>query len=83
MLLSLVQLVEKLPQDRARIVGTVHDSILFELRDDFRDEGAAIIHATMTDMSVVKKKFGTDITVPMDVELKIGSHWGGGTVHVV
>ena len=83
MLLSLVQLVDSLPQDRARIVGTVHDSILFEVRDDFLEEGASIIHGTMTDMSVVKKKFGTDITVPMDVEVKVGSHWGGGKTLVL
>lgn len=83
MLMSLIQLVDKLPQDRARIVGTVHDSILFEIRDDFREEGAATIHATMTDMSIVRKKFGANITVPMEVEMKIGSHWGGGKVIAV
>lgn len=83
MLLSLVQLVDKLPTDRARIVGTVHDSILFEVRDDFIGEGAHIIHSTMTDMSVVKKKFGTDVGVPMDVEVKVGSHWGEGKVCVI
>jgi DNA polymerase I-like protein with 3'-5' exonuclease and polymerase domains len=80
MLLSLVQLVDTLPTDRARIVGTVHDSILFELRDDYIEEGARKIHSTMTDLSVVKKKFGTGVGVPMEVEVKVGTHWGQGKV---
>jgi DNA polymerase I-like protein with 3'-5' exonuclease and polymerase domains len=82
MLLSLVQLVDRLRPSEARIVGTVHDSILFEVRTDSVPEVAKTIHTTMTDMSVVKKKFGTDVGVPMEVELKVGSHWGEGKVYV-
>jgi DNA polymerase-1 len=75
MLLSLVQLHELLPTRSARIVGTVHDSILFELRDEYVEEGAALIREVMEDLSVVKKKFGTDVTVPIEVEIKAGTHW--------
>lgn len=80
MLLSLVRLVDTLPSNRARIVGTVHDSLLFEIRDDFLEESLPIIHSTMVDTKDVKRKFGTDIRVPIEVELKVGQHWGEGKV---
>lgn len=82
MLMSLVRLVDSLPTNRARIVGTVHDSILFELHDDYVEEGVNLIRRTMTDLSVVKKKFGTDVQVPIEVEIKTGTHWGEGSIYV-
>lgn len=78
MLLSLVRLSDGLPGNVARIVGTVHDSILFEVREDFVDEIVPQIHDTMEDMSVARKKFGLELTVPIEVEVKVGQHWGEG-----
>lgn len=78
MLLSLVRLSSLLDQRRARIVGTVHDSILFEIGDSYLGEAAAIIRETMEDMSVVEQKFGVEMTVPITCELKAGQHWGEG-----
>jgi uracil-DNA glycosylase family 4 len=80
MLLSLVRLVDTLPSTRARIVGTVHDSILFEVRNDYVEEALPLIHETMVDTKDVKRKFGTDIRVPIEVEIKVGQHWGEGEV---
>ena len=80
MLGSMVQLNDQLPQGQARLVGTVHDALLFEVRDDFVDEAAAQIKAVMEDMDWVKRNFGCDITVPIEAEVKIGQHWGEGTV---
>lgn len=34
----------------------------------------------MTDMSYAKRTFGADITVPIEVEIKVGTHWGEGEV---
>lgn len=79
MLLSLITLHPQLPHEQARIVGTVHDSILFEIREDKIGEYAPLIKTTMEDMGIVKRKFGTDITVPIVADIEIGTHWGEGT----
>jgi hypothetical protein len=34
----------------------------------------------MTDLKVLKKKFGLELTVPIEVEIKVGQHWGEGKV---
>jgi uracil-DNA glycosylase family 4 len=78
MLLSMVRLSNTLPADRAGVVLTVHDSIGFELRDDYVEEGVPLIRETMEDLSILRKKFGCDITVPITVEVKVGQHWGEG-----
>lgn len=78
MLLSLVRLSGILDQRRARIVGSVHDSILFEIRDSYLGEAAPIIKETMEDMSVVEERFGVEMTVPIECELKAGQFWGAG-----
>lgn len=78
MLLSLVQLHHGLPSSQARIVGTVHDSILFEVREEAVDTVVPYIKKTMEDMSVPRRKFGLDLTVPIEVEIKVGKHWGDG-----
>jgi DNA polymerase I-like protein with 3'-5' exonuclease and polymerase domains len=80
MLLSLVRLTDSLRPSEARIVGTVHDSILFEVKNEVLSEVAQEIHATMVDLKEVKRKFGTDVGVPIEVEMKAGSHWGQGEV---
>jgi uracil-DNA glycosylase family 4 len=79
MLLSLVRLVQDLPKRRARVVGTVHDALLFEFRDDYVEEGVAMVRRVMEDLSEIEK-FGAIITVPIVVEIKVGQHWGEGTV---
>lgn len=78
MLLSLIQLHAKLPPSEARIVGTVHDSILFEVRDDKVNEHLPLIKEVMEDMSVVRKKFGAEVTVPIRADIEVGTHWGEG-----
>lgn len=78
MLISLVELHNLLEPTEARIVGTVHDSILFEVREDKVDYWAPVIKDTMEDMTIVKRKFGTDITIPIVAELEVGDHWGEG-----
>ena len=78
MLLSLVRLNAGLPSGQARIVGTVHDSLLFEVREDAVDMVVPYIYETMTDLSALRKKFGLELTVPIEVDVKVGQHWGEG-----
>jgi DNA polymerase I-like protein with 3'-5' exonuclease and polymerase domains len=82
MLLSLIELMRILPQGEAQIVGTVHDSILFLIKDTALSWALPTIRDVMEDMSLVRQKFGTDMTVPIAVEIKYGSHWGGSKVWI-
>jgi DNA polymerase-1 len=80
MLLSLITLHREVLDPReCRIVGTVHDSILFEVREDVAEDYAGVIKETMEDMSLVRRKFGTEVTVPIVADIEIGQHWGEGT----
>lgn len=80
MLLSMVQLSNTLRARDARIVGTVHDSILFDVAEDAVETVAPIIKHVMEDMRPVKRLFGADVTVPIEVEIKVGPYWGAGKV---
>jgi DNA polymerase I-like protein with 3'-5' exonuclease and polymerase domains len=82
MLLSLVRLADHLSPLRARVVGTVHDSLLFEIRDGYVDEAVKIIRHTMETemMELMEKWFDVQFTVPIEVEIKVGQHWGAGAV---
>jgi uracil-DNA glycosylase family 4 len=80
MLLSMVQLSSLLRSGEARIVGTVHDAILFEVREDCVAKVAKVVKATMEDMRPVRKLFGARVTVPIEVEIKVGQWWGAGKV---
>lgn len=76
MLLSLVRLDQELRARTARVVGIVHDEGLFEAREDYLEEVVRQIAATMTDMDYIQKKLGAEITVPIEVEIQVGTHWG-------
>jgi len=80
MLLSLVRLDALLPSRAAFIVGTVHDSLLFQVKNKALQSVVPIIRETMEDPTEVKKKFGVDLTVPIEVEIKAGQHWSEGEV---
>jgi DNA polymerase-1 len=77
MLLSLVTLYDEMDPREAVIVGTVHDSILFEIKDEAADRWVKRIREVMENLPV-KKKFGLDLTVPIKVDIKVGDHWGEG-----
>lgn len=78
MLMSLVRLSQRLDFRRARIVGTVHDAILFEILRGYLDEAIPIIREVMQDMAYVERMFKCEITVPIEVEIKVGQFWGKG-----
>lgn len=79
MLLALIILHALMPPDEVRIVGTVHDSILFEIRDDVVDKWVPIIREIMEHLPL-KQKFGAVLTVPIKVDISVGKHWGEGEV---
>jgi DNA polymerase I-like protein with 3'-5' exonuclease and polymerase domains len=77
MLLALVILHNIMDPNEARIVGTVHDAILFEIKDEFVDKWVPIIKQTMENLPL-KEKFDVTLTVPIKVDITIGTHWGEG-----
>lgn len=61
---------------RSFIIATIHDEILFQVREEAVDEVCPVIKNTMEDMTRVRKRYGADITVPIVAELEVGRHWG-------
>ena len=57
-------------------LGLVHDAINFEIRNDDVPKALPIIKNTMEDMSLVRRKFGVHVDIPIIADLKTGSHWG-------
>jgi DNA polymerase-1 len=72
--MALVELEEKLDWDRARVVGEVHDSILFWVRTEHLEEELPKIAQIMQNPSLLKE-FNIKLPVPIDVELEYGP-WG-------
>lgn len=60
-------------------LGLVHDAINYEIRNDALAEALPIIKNVMEDMSLVRKKFGVVVDIPIIADLKIGQHWGDST----
>jgi len=77
MLMSLVSLNSRMDPKEAKIVGTVHDSILFEIRDDKVEKWVPRIKETMENLPL-QKKFGVQLSVPIKVDIKVGQYWGEG-----
>lgn len=57
-------------------VGLVHDAINFEVRDDHLHRALPIIKGTMEDPEPLRRKFGTQLKIPIVADLKVGRHWG-------
>lgn len=63
----------------AHCVGLVHDAVNYEIRADAVREALPIIKGTMEDVSLIERKFGCHIDVPIVADLKVGRHWGDAT----
>lgn len=60
--------------DRCKILGSVHDAILFEVRDDYVEEVVPIIKNIMEHPSIIE---GIDMPVPMVADVEVHQAWGG------
>lgn len=81
MLMSMVRLHKKLNPSHAKIIGTVHDSILFEIRDEYLDRLIPRITNTMETLPL-EKVFGCVLTVPIKADVKIGRFWSEGATEI-
>ena len=75
MLFSMVKLHDVLDSREAAMVGTLHDAIFFEVREDKIDKWAPIIKETMEGLPL-RKTFGTELEVPIVADVEYGYHWG-------
>lgn len=74
-LTAAVRLSNELDPQQARLVGSVHDALLFEVRDGETLRIGTYVQEVMEDMSYVYKLYGTIISVPILVKVEIGKHW--------
>lgn len=78
MLMAMCILHDMLDENVARIVSTVHDAILFEVKDEAVDDIVPIIRQVMTNLPL-EEWFECRLTVPIDVEIKAGKFWSEGS----
>jgi len=76
-LYSLVRIHREFSPQEVRVVGTVHDAVLFMVRNDCLDRVIPKVHHIMTCMDEVERVFKLNVTVPIEVEIKVGP-WGRG-----
>lgn len=77
----LVSLWHKLKDWPVRIILTVHDSIIMEVREDVDMEELKkiIAHAFTTDVyNFLDEVYGYTFRVPLGAEIKYGQWWGDG-----
>jgi len=79
MLSALIELHGRMDPTECFIVGTVHDSILFQVQEDRATDYAYLIKSVMEDMERIHRTFGYEVTIPIIADIEIGQHWGEGT----
>jgi uracil-DNA glycosylase family 4 len=60
------------------VVGTVHDSILFEIPEEEMSTALPLIKRTMENPPL-EKLFGYTMRVPLVADITVGRHWAGDT----
>lgn len=76
-MLSLVSISEQFREHGydAITIGTVHDAILFQIREDHVGPCLPIIKDTMEHLPF-RRLFGIEVDVPIIADLKVGRYWG-------
>ena len=66
---------KELDHTRFNVIGSVHDAILFEVRDDYVEELLPKLKYMMEHPSIVK---GMEVPIPLVADVEISQSWGGG-----
>lgn len=64
---------DELDHSKCRVLGTVHDAILVETKEDYSEEASKIIKGIMENPSILK---GIKMEVPLVADVEIGKGWG-------
>lgn len=65
---------KEIDHDRCIVLGSVHDAILFEIRDDYVEEVVPKLKYTMEHPSILE---GLDIPIPIIADAEVAQAWGG------
>lgn len=65
---------KELDHTRFNVLGSVHDAILIEVRDDYADELGKHVKQTMEHPSILN---GLDVPIPIVADVEISQCWGG------
>jgi len=76
MLFSMVQMQQEMNPREAFMVGTLHDAIFFQVREDALGEYLSVIKQVMENLPL-KKTFGLELSVPVVVDVDHAQHWTG------
>ena len=60
--------------ERCNVLGSVHDAILFEVKDDYVDKVVPMIKEMMEHPSIIE---GIDIPIPIIADVEVAQAWGG------
>lgn len=60
--------------ERCKVLGSVHDAILFEIRNDYVEEVVPIVKEMMEHPSIID---GIDIPIPIIADVEVHQAWGG------
>ena len=60
--------------EHCKVLGSVHDAILFEIRDDYVEEVVPIVKEMMEHPSIID---GIDIPIPIIADVEVHQAWGG------
>lgn len=66
---------KELDHSRFNVLGSVHDAILIEVREDYAEELAHKVKEIMESPSILKD-FGLEIPIPLKADISIGQAWG-------
>ena len=65
---------KELDHTKFNVLGSVHDAILIEVRDDYAEELSKYVKQTMEHPSITE---GLDIPIPIVADVEISQSWGG------
>lgn len=74
MLFGMVELDKVLNENECFMVGTLHDGIFFECREERVEHWAPIIKETLENLPLART-FGCELTVPMVADIEWGQYW--------
>lgn len=69
--------------EEARLVGTVHDSIVIEVPEDDWQRTTARCMRRMMSIDRPLERMGCQLSVPLAVEAKVSTRWGLGDIGVI
>lgn len=76
-LIALVEIRKRFSWDVVKIIGSVHDSVLLVIKDEYLEEVLPKIKKIMEDPPMLKKKFKVNLPIPLVVDIEVGN-WGSG-----